>query len=141
MLTAYAIGNIVAHAIKELDAYKKASGVFAALYAKRLYTNAQCWKLCYEQKGFRFSFVEKLDEWVCDSMDVYLTQNPLAFLTEVACYADTLIKIPSKSSRASDLSIDRSPRSAVKPNKLFAHAVMLSDDDGQKNTPKVLPTP
>lgn len=66
-------------------------------------------------------------------MGVYLGQRSRTPLREMARYDNKLIKVADRIVRTSELSKNRPPLSAVAPNKSYASAVMLSDDDGQKN--------
>lgn len=50
LLTAYATSKSIARAIKESDFYEQAAGVPAALYAKRVYNKAQCYRIVYKEK-------------------------------------------------------------------------------------------
>lgn len=59
--------------------------------------------------------------------------------TELAHYANTLIKIADRNVRASESSKYRVSRSAVEPYKSYAQAVISSDDNDQKFTSDVLP--
>lgn len=40
LLRTYSTDDVIVHAMKELESFKQGSGVFAALYAERLYTKA-----------------------------------------------------------------------------------------------------
>lgn len=84
-------------------------------------------------------FGKGLHESVCNNMNVYLWQHLCALLTALPLYADTSIKIADRSVRASKSLKDWPSRLAVELNKLYAHAVMLRDDDGQKKCKKFRP--
>lgn len=72
-------------------------------------------------------------------MHVYLQQLSRAPLTELARYADTLIKVAIRNVRSSESSKDKVSRSARVRSKSYAHVVMSSDDSGQKNTSDIPP--
>lgn len=76
--------------------------------------------------------MEGLDESIFDNMRVYLVQHFRAPLTELTRHVDTLITITDRKVRASKQSNYRPLRSAIQSNRLYAHTVILSDDDGQK---------
>lgn len=91
--TTYATDDIIAKAIKELESYEQAPGLFAALYAKIVYTKTlRCGIVC-EREKIKSSIYEGLYNSICDNMRVCLGQNPRAPLTELTCYPDTLIKL------------------------------------------------
>lgn len=68
-----------------------------------------------------------------------LRQHPRAPLTELARYAETLMKIADRSVRTSESSKYKSIRSAVGPNRSHAHAAMTSSDAKQKSAVEAAP--
>lgn len=68
--TTYATGEIISRARKKLKSYRKASGVIALLYAKRLYTKTLRCRIVYEEKKAKSLFDEGLDELICNNMGV-----------------------------------------------------------------------
>lgn len=63
-------------------------------------------------------FAEELDESTCDYMGVYSRQHPLAPLTDLARYADTLIETADRNVRTIEALKDRLFWSTVNSNKL-----------------------
>lgn len=132
-LVTYVTDEIIAQAIKQLKYFKKTPGVSAALYAKVLYTKTQRYGIIYEEKRVKKLFVQGLGALICDNMCVFLEQHPCLPLTELARYADSLIKIADWRLRRSESSKYNRTRSTVRPNSLYATAVLASDDDGQES--------
>lgn len=135
----YGANDIIAQAIKDLESFMQASRVNAALYSKRLYTKALRCGTVNEKRRVKISIVDKWDESGCKNIRIYLRQPRLASLTEGACYADTLNMIANRNVKTSEASNDRPTRSAVTPNKSYAHAVISRDDNAQKNTSDIPP--
>lgn len=74
--TTYDKDDTTSHAVTELESYKRCPGTPAALYLKKLYTKALCFKIVYKEWRIKPWFVEKLDESVCDNIPVHLVQHP-----------------------------------------------------------------
>lgn len=107
--------------------------------AKRLYAEALRCGLVHEERKVMSLFVERLENLACNNMHVNLGLHPRTPLTEMARYANMLIKIANKNVRTSDLSKDRPSLPAVMSNRSYVHAVMSSYDDSHKSTPDTQP--
>lgn len=76
-------------------------------------------------------FVKELDDSICNSMRDSLKQHPPAPWTELALDFDTTTQIGDGSVRKSESFKYKPTRSKVLLNRLYAHAVMTSDDNAQ----------
>lgn len=84
---------------------ENAPGLSAALYEIKLCTKALRCGIVYEKNRVKLFFVEDLDELICVNMRVYSGQHPRAPRSELACYADKLMKIAVKCARTSKSSM------------------------------------
>lgn len=125
LLVAYETKNKIDSAIKELEFVKEFSKVYSALYAKRLFTKVLGFGIVYEENCVKVLFIKGRDEAVCDNMRVYSGQQPRAPLTELARFADTLIKIADRSVRWSGEQLKyRTAEVASRPFKLSSYALI-----------------
>lgn len=69
---------------------------------------------------------------MCDNMGVYVGQHSRTLLTEPNLFANILIGIDDRSSRVSESSKDKPSQLVLKPNTLYAHAMMTDDNSNKK---------
>lgn len=62
LFTTYGTNDIIAHVIKELQSYKQAPGLSAAVCAKSSYNKVLCCGIFYREKKFMSLFVKEFNE-------------------------------------------------------------------------------
>lgn len=137
LLTTYATDDTIGQAISALKSYRQMPKEFAMVNARKLYTMALRYKIAYKEKEFKPIFSKGWNASERRNMRVYFGKHLRAPLTELDWYTDTVIKIAVRNVTASN-SFRNSPlRPAVKPNRLYAQAVVSDDGNGRKNTLEV----
>lgn len=124
---------------RRLKFYKQAPRISALVHVKRLYIKALQCGIVFEEKRVKWLFVKGMDESICNNMRIFLKQHPHAPSTELASYADMLIRTADRSAKTSESSKYKPTRSTVRPARSYAHAAITSDDNELKSTLEAAP--